>query len=47
MSLIKGIAYIVVLAGIGVIVDGTLRDVGVVLLLEGGVLFTLADKSRK
>ncbi len=47
MSLIKGIACIVILAGIGVLVDGTLRDIGIVLLIEGGVLLTLVDENRK
>jgi hypothetical protein len=47
MNLLKGIACLVVLAGVGVIVDGTLRDVGIVLLLEGGVLFTFVGNSPK
>ena len=47
MNIVKALAGIVILAGIGVLVDGTLRDVGIVLLIEGGVLLTLVDENRK
>ena len=46
MNWIKGLACSVALAGIAVLVDGTMRDIGIVLLLEGGVLLTLLEKSR-
>lgn len=34
-------------AGIGTILFGTLTHIGIVLLIEGGVLFTLVDENRR
>jgi hypothetical protein len=47
MSWVKALAYIVTLAGIGVLLDGTLTDLGFVLLIEGGVLGTLIEEDRR
>jgi hypothetical protein len=47
MSWVKALAYIVTLAGIGVLLDGTLTDIGIVLLIEGGVLVTLLEEDRR
>lgn len=46
MSLIKGLAYTAILAGIGVLLNGEMIHVGIILLIEGGVLFTIVDKNR-
>jgi hypothetical protein len=45
MSSIKVFATISILAGIVVLLDGTLIHVGIILTIEGGVLFTLVKKS--
>jgi len=47
MSLVKSLAYVLILAGIGVLLNGKLIDVGIILLIEGGVLFTLVEENRK
>ena len=47
MNWIKVGAFISILAGIGVLSTGQFIDVGILLLIEGGVLFTLAAESRK
>jgi Zn-dependent membrane protease YugP len=47
MSLVKSLAYVLILAGIGVLLNGKLIDVGIILLIEGGVLLTLVEENRK
>jgi len=47
MSLIKVFAALAILAGIGVLLNVELIHVGIILLIEGGVLFTLAEKKPK
>jgi hypothetical protein len=47
MSLINVFAAIAMLAGIGVLLNGALIHVGIILLIEGGVLLTLAEKRPK
>lgn len=42
--MIKGCAIILGLAGIGVLLTGTLIHVGIILLIECGVLLTLVGK---
>ena len=46
MSLMQGLAYISIVAGIGVLLNGELIHVGIILVIEGGVLLTLVDKTR-
>ncbi len=46
MSLMKGLAYISIVAGIGVFLNGELIHVGIILVIEGGVLLTLVDRTR-
>ncbi len=46
MNLMKGLAYICIVAGIGVFLNGELIHVGIILVIEGGVLLTLADQAR-
>jgi len=38
MRLMNGLAYAAILAGIAVLVNGELIHVGIILLIEGGVL---------
>jgi hypothetical protein len=47
MNWIKGLTCIVTLAGIGVLLSGQLTHLGIVLLIEGGVLVTLLDENRR
>ena len=47
MSLVKSLAYVLILAGIGVLLNGKLIDVGIILLIECGVLFTFVEENRK
>ena len=47
MSLIKIFAYLAILAGIGVLLTTELMHVGIILLIEGGVLFTLVENKPK
>ncbi len=47
MNLFKILGYALILAGIGVLLNGKFIDVGIILLIEGGVLFTLVEKNRK
>jgi hypothetical protein len=47
MKFLKGLACIITVAGIGIILSGQLTNLGIVLLLEGGVLFTLLKKDAK
>jgi hypothetical protein len=47
MNWIKGLTCIVTLTGIGVLLSGQLTNLGIVLLIEGGVLVTLLDENRR
>ena len=47
MIFINVFAAIAILAGVGVLLNGELIHVGIILLIEGGVLFTLAEKRPK
>ena len=47
MSWVRRVACILILAGIGVLLNGEFIDVGIVLLIEAGVLFTLVEKNPK
>jgi len=47
MNWIKGLTCIVTLAGIGVLLSGQLTHLGIVLLIEGGVLVTFLDENRR
>jgi hypothetical protein len=47
MNWVKVGAYISIVAGIGVLSTGKFIDVGILLLIEGGVLFTLVEPNRK
>lgn len=47
MSLIKIFAYLAILAGIGILLTTELMHVGIILLIEGGVLFTLVETKPK
>jgi len=47
MSWVKSSAYILILTGISVLLIGNLMHVGIILLIEGGVLFTLVEKKHK
>jgi hypothetical protein len=47
MIWIKGLAFILALAGVAVIVNTELNHLGYVLLIEVGVLLTLVDENRK
>jgi hypothetical protein len=44
MSFLKLLTGVVMLAALGFLADGTLVDLGLLLLVEGGVLFTLVVK---
>ena len=45
MNLVKSFAYILILAGIVVLLNGKFINLGIVLLIEAGVLFTLVEKN--
>jgi hypothetical protein len=47
MNWIKVGAFVSILAGIGVLSTGKFIDVGILLLIEGGVLFTFMEPKRK
>jgi hypothetical protein len=47
MNWVKGFACFAILAGVGVFLTGELMHVGIILLIEGGVLLTLAEKKPK
>lgn len=47
MNWVKYLACISAVAGIGILVNGQLIHVGIILLIEAGVLFTLVDKNPK
>jgi len=47
VSLIKIFAYLAILAGIGILLTTELMHVGIILLIEGGVLFTLVETKPK
>jgi hypothetical protein len=47
MIYLIGLACVVTLSGIGIIFSGSLVDLGIILLIEGGVLVTLIKEARK
>jgi len=47
MNLIKVFAYLAIIAAIGVWLTTEFMHVGIILLIEGGVLFTLLDKKPR
>jgi hypothetical protein len=46
MNWLKILACIVSIAGIALIVEGSLYVFGILVLIEGGVLFTLVQENR-
>ena len=45
--LIKGLAVVLALFGIGLVISGVLPTLGILFLIEGGVLVTLIEKKNK
>ena len=45
--MIKIFAYMAILAGISILLTTELIHVGIILLIEGGVLFTLVENKPK